>query len=680
MTKVKVFVNDKKLMVPSGATVMQACELAGEEIPRFCYHERLSIAGNCRMCLVEVEKMPKPVASCAMPVLEDMVIKTNSDKVKKARKGVMEFLLINHPLDCPICDQGGECDLQDQSIYYGKSFSRFNESKRAVEEKNFGPLIKTVMTRCIHCTRCVRFMDEVAGSHDLGAINRGEDVEIVSSLKEGINNEMSGNIIDLCPVGALTSKPYAFKARSWELRHHNSIDVMDAMCSNIRIDEFGGEIKRILPRVNEDINQEWISDKSRFSYDGLYNQRLDKPYINNKSKFTSCDWDAAIQVFSKKLKEFKEEDIVVMSGPLVDVETLYVAKKLFSNLGIYNIDCRSNSSEAVFTQRSEWLFNQGINGIDKVDKLFILGADIKREVPTLNSRIRQRWLTGELKIMGLCVPTELNYDYEGYGNDISKLNDESFLNNFFNFFSDSKYPMLILGDAVLCSQQGEKIHNLVKLLAQKAKIIRENWNGFSYLSPSASRVGALEVGFFPKKIKNLNNQVSFKNSRKLIILIENDDFDTENINKDDSFIIYIGHHGDKIANKANLILPCTAYTEKVGLYLNIEGRPQFTSKVTESIGSAVDSWKIFRALSDALNVKFNFNNHNQLLREISNDYPHLSSLNSLTVAEWKKLPEKKIDIEKEDIDTKVKNFYQTCSISRSSSNMASCVKEFLYKK
>ncbi len=682
MTNVKVTVNGKKILVPAGVTVMQACEIAGEEIPRFCYHERLSIAGNCRMCLVEIEKSPKPVASCAMPVIEDMVIKTKTEKVKKARKGVMEFLLINHPLDCPICDQGGECDLQDQSIYYGKSTSRFDESKRAVEEKNFGPLIKTVMTRCIHCTRCVRFMDEVAGSHDLGAINRGEDVEITNSLKEGLTSEMSGNIIDLCPVGALTSKPYAFKARSWELKHYDSIDIMDPVCSNIRIDEFGGEIKRVLPRLNEEINQEWISDKSRFSYDGLYNQRLDKPYLKKKSKLSECDWSSAIKIFSEKIKEVNAEDIFAFSGPLVDVETLYVAKNLFSKLGIENIDCRSNASEADFSNRSEWLFNEGIMGIDKIDKLFILGADIKREAPTLNSRIRQRWLSGELKIIGLCVPEDLNYDLQNFGNDISLLNNKDFLKKFYSFFNKSEYPMMILGDKILCSKQGNKIHNLSKLLAQKSKIIRNNWNGFSYLSPCASRVGALEVGFYPKKRKNIiNSLINNKlENKKLVILIENDDFDINKLNLDNCFIIYIGHHGDKVANKADLILPCTAFTEKTALYLNLEGRPQFTTKVTDNLGKAVDSWKIFRALADEVKVKLNYNDHEQLLQELFKKYPHFSLINNLTPAKWESLTTQEIKLEKENINTTMLNFYQTCSISRSSSNMASCVKEFVQNK
>ncbi len=683
MTKLKVTINNKEILVPAGITVMQACEIAGEEIPRFCYHERLSIAGNCRMCLVEIEKSPKPVASCAMPVLDQMVISTESEKVKKARKGVMEFLLINHPLDCPICDQGGECDLQDQSIYYGKSTSRFEESKRAVSEKNFGPLIKTVMTRCIHCTRCVRFMDEVAGSHDLGAINRGEEVEITSSIKEGLKSEMSGNIIDLCPVGALTSKPYAFKARSWELKHHDSIDILDAVCSNIRIDEFGGEIKRILPRINESINQEWISDKSRFSYDGLSNQRLDKPYHKKNSKLYESIWPKAIKIFEKKLKEYNKKDIIVTSGPHVDLETLFVAKKVLSELKITNIDCRFNSSEARFSNRSEWLFNEGISGIDKIDKLFIIGADPKREAPTLNSRIRQRWISGNLEIMGLCVPEELNYDFKDYGNDIAKLNDETFLKDYYSFFNNAEYPMIILGDQVLCSKQGDKIHNLVKILSQKAGIIKEKWNGYSYLSSNASRVGALEVGFYPNDKKNIVNKYLLDErelKNKLLILIENDDIDINSFKGDNNFIIYIGHHGDKVANKADLILPCTAYTEKAAMFLNIEGRPQFTSKVTNNYGKAVDSWKIFRALGDKFNINFNFNNHKELMIEIYKKYPHLSKINDTVKAKWANVAEDNIKIKKEYFDTTVTNFYQTCSISRASSNMAACVKEFLQKK
>ena len=420
---IKVKVNNKIVEVPEGATVMQACEAAGEEIPRFCYHEKLSIAGNCRMCLVDIEKSPKPVASCAMPAANEMVIKTNTEKVEKARKGVMEFLLINHPLDCPICDQGGECDLQDQSLYFGKSTSRYEEAKRAVDEKDFGPLIKTVMTRCIHCTRCVRFMDEIAGTHELGAINRGEGMEITTTTEGGITSELSGNIIDLCPVGALTSKPYAFTARSWELNHHDSIDISDAVGSNIRIDEFNGEIKRILPRENEKINQEWLSDKARFFYDGLNNQRIDKPFVKKKSKFLPSDWNDALDLITKKINNTKSFEIAAISGALTDTETMFTAKEFFKGIGVKNIDCRFNLSKVPVGNANDWLFNSSIEKIDVIDKLFIIGCDPRREVAVLNSRIRQRWLTGNLDILSMCAPEDLTYKCNNLGNDISILNN-----------------------------------------------------------------------------------------------------------------------------------------------------------------------------------------------------------------------------------------------------------------
>ncbi len=683
MSKVKVTVNDINLEVPEGSTVMHACEMAGEEVPRFCYHDRLSIAGNCRMCLVEVEKSPKPVASCAMPVMENMIIKTDTEKVKKARKGVMEFLLINHPLDCPICDQGGECDLQDQSIYYGKSISRFNEKKRAVEEKNFGPLIKTVMTRCIHCTRCVRFMDEVAGSHELGAINRGENMEITTSIKNGLSSELSGNIIDLCPVGALTSKPYAFTARSWELKHYDSIDITDSVGSNIIVDEFGGEVKRILPKLNEEINQEWISNKARFSYDGLSNQRLDKPYLRKSETLLETNWENALNILSKKIKLSNREDIAVISGSLTDTETLFVAKNLLESLNINNFDCRANLSKGVFNNRVDYLFNSQISGIDVIDNLLIIGCDIRKETPIINARIRQRWLTGELDIKTLCVPENLNYQVDNLGKDISLLTNIDFINKINRFYSNSKFPMIIFGDRLLCSSQGKDIQSAIKFLADKNNLIKDNWNGFCFLSPNASRTGALEVGFLPKKNGLSSREIKKKiksNDLKILILIEADDFEIDGLDMKDTFLVYIGHHGDKIANVADLIMPSTAFTEKKSLYVNLEGRPQFTSKVTNKLGMAVDSWKIFRALADKCEVKLSYNTHDELLETIYKKHPHLKLTGKIINANWKNINQSIISLKKEQLDVSIKNFYQTCSISRSSVNMANCVKEFLDKK
>ena len=675
----KVIVNNNEVIVPDNATVMQACELAGEEIPRFCFHERLSIAGNCRMCLVDVENSPKPVASCAVTVSEGMKIHTDTDKVKKARKGVMEFLLINHPLDCPICDQGGECDLQDQSIYYGKSYSRFEENKRAVDNKNFGPLIKTVMTRCIHCTRCVRFLDEVAGTHELGAINRGENMEITSVVKGGIKSELSGNIIDLCPVGALTSKPYAFTARSWELIHHDTIDITDAVGTNTIVDEFGGEIKRVLPRVNEDINQEWISDKARFCYDGLTNQRLDKPFVKNKDfKLAPSNWDKAISKFQDYLVTYNKEEIAVLSGALTDVETMYVAKEFFNSYGIYNLDCRFNGSTYNTESRADWLFNASINGIDKVDKMLIIGCDPKREATVVNARIRQRWLTGEMEVLTLCTPNNLTYASTHLGNNISLLNNSNFYNKIKDFFKDSKFPMLILGDSILSSEDGFKIHKKVKLLTQELNIVKEAWNGFCVLNSYASRVGGLDINFLPIKngldVNGIKKRLD-ENKIKLLILIEADDFDLSNYNLDTTKIIYIGHHGDKIAPIADLILPVTAFTEKKSLYINIEGRPQFTKKIIQNKGLAVDGWKVFRALADKFNIKLDYNNHEQLIENIFKKHPEIEKVNSIISANWTNIKPENSNIKGSENNYFLENYYQTCPITRASSNMANCKKD-----
>ncbi len=677
---IKLKVNDKVIEVPEGATVMQACELAGEEIPRFCYHDRLSIAGNCRMCLVEVEKSPKPVASCAMPVSNDMVIKTNSEKVKKARKGVMEFLLINHPLDCPVCDQGGECDLQDQSLYFGKSTSRYKETKRAVKDKNFGPLIKTVMTRCIHCTRCVRFMDEVAGTHELGAINRGEDMEITSALEGSLNTELSGNIIDLCPVGALTSKPYAFTARSWELSHGDSIDISDGVGSNIRIDEFKGEIKRILPRENEDINQEWISDKARFFYDGLTNQRLDKPYIRKSAKLLATEWDVAFNSIAKIIKKTNPSDIAAVSGALTDTETMYAAKEFFKSISVKNIDCRFNLSQIPTNTPSDWLFNSSIASIDKIDKLLLIGCDPKREAPVLNSRIRQRWLTGELDILTICTPNDLPYKFKSKGNDISLLSSIKFQNEIKNFFNKAKYPMVILGDSILSSKQGSNVHKLTKIICQKSHLIREDWNGFNILNKYASRVGGLSVNFVPYQggLSSIEIKKALKSNKiKILFLIEADDFKIKVKDLKNTFIIYIGHHGDKYAGISDVVLPTSAFTEKKALFLNLEGRPQFTKKIVEKPGISVDSWKIFKALDQIFGSKLTFNTHEQLLNNMFKEYPYLGKIDRLYDAKWKHIKDENINLLAEENNYILENFYQTCNISRASLNMANCVKEIL---
>ena len=678
----KLLVDGIEVEVPEGSTVMQACEEAGAEIPRFCYHERLSIAGNCRMCLVELDKSPKPIASCAMPAGEGMVLRTNTKKVKKAREGVMEFLLINHPLDCPICDQGGECDLQDQSIYYGNSKSRYLENKRAVKEKNFGPLVKTVMTRCIHCTRCVRFMDELAGVHALGAINRGEETEISSVLEEGISSELSGNIIDLCPVGALTSKPYAFTARSWELMHTESIDTLDALGSNIRIDHFGGTIKRVVPINNDSINQEWLSDKSRFSYDGLANQRLDTPYIKKNNKYVAVNWSEALKKVSDKIKSLSKDQIASISGDHTDLETLVVAKDMLDKLGVNNRDCRYEGSQLPTKGRHNWLFNTKISGIDKSDVVLFIGCDPKKEAPLISARFRQRWLTGELKAYGLGCGNKFPFEVENVGTDFSILEDLKPNSKLIKLFKNSLYPTVIIGESALKRDDAKDVHYGVKLLCQSINAIRDDWCGFSILHTNASRVGGLEVGFTPKNEGKNSKQIidGVKNNNiKLLYLLDCDDINLDNTQ--DAFIVYQGHHGDKAASKADVILPSSAYTEKRSMYVNLEGRPQFTNKAVDAPGDARDGWKIIRALSAQLSLNLNYNNHKELLKRIYAEWQHLSLTGEIVRDKWVSCKAKSLKISKNSLDyDKDKDYYMTCSISRASKTMAECSRTFSANK
>ncbi len=678
---IKLLVDGKDVEVEEGSTVMQACEDSGAEIPRFCYHEKLSIAGNCRMCLVEMEKSPKPIASCAMPATNGMVVYTNTEKVKKAREGVMEFLLINHPLDCPVCDQGGECDLQDQSLYFGNSKSRFSENKRSVKDKNFGPLIKTVMTRCIHCTRCVRFMDEMAGVHQIGALNRGEDMEISSLLHNGISNELSGNIIDLCPVGALTSKPYAFSARSWELEHTESIDVLDAVGSNIRVDHFGGVVKRILPIRNDSINQEWLADKARFSYDGLLQQRLDRPYIRKNGKLVPVSWEEALKVAGKKLKSANNKNFASVSGPYVDIETLVSAKDLFKKLNLNNIDCRYDSSKVPSKYRSDWILNTGIEGLDNIDSLLLIGCDLKREAPVLCSRIRQRWLTGELSIMGLGVTNDLPFKLKDIGSDLRQLLNASENSLISKFFSKSDYPLVLIGNACLTREDGETLHGIAKGIAERVNAIRDDWLGFGVLQTSASRVGAMDVGFVPNNkgkdtaaiLKALN-----KNEIEILYLIECDELNLNNTG--DAFIIYQGHHGDKGAAKADVVFPTSAYTEKDSLFVNIEGRPQFTRKAVQSPGLSKDGWKVFRALSDTLKLSLDYNSHEQLLNRIFLEWQHLSKIGEKSKGKWFNNNLKEHIFANDYLDSsQLSDYYLSCSLTRASKTMAECSLAFSKK-
>ena len=616
---VKVKINGIENDVQEGLTILQACEEAGLEIPRFCYHDRLSIAGNCRMCLVDVEGAPKPIASCAMPINEGMSIHTNTQSVKKAREGVMEFLLINHPLDCPVCDQGGECDLQDQTVAFGPENSRFNENKRSVDEKHMGPLIKTYMTRCIHCTRCIRFADEVAGVNQLGALNRGEDMEITTYLEKTLDSELSANIVDLCPVGALTSKPYQFEARPWELKKTESIDVMDAVGSNIRVDTYGWKVKRILPVLNEDINEEWISDKTRYACDGLLTQRIDTPLIKNNGKFKETDWNESLLTVKELLQTNKPEEIVFLLGDFIDLETAYLIKKLADTLNIKSIECRQDGCKIPFNHRSQYLFNSKINGLDETDCLLIVGSNVREEAAIINARIRKQVITKDLPVALIGENFDLTYNYEHLGNDVNILTDILYdKNEFSKKFTEAKKPMLIIGQALLNREDSIQIYSLLETFIEKFNMVNDEWNGFNVLQLSASRAGSLEVGCYQKN-KNLDDILDDARNEKVKLLISfgADEIDYENFEK--SKIVYMGTHGDKGASKADIILPSAAYTEKDGIYINTEGRPQFANKASFPPGEAKEDWKIINQISELMSLNWSFIEQGDVRRAIFAD-------------------------------------------------------------
>lgn len=676
----KVTIDGKEIIVEDGLNVIEACEQAGVTIPRFCYHSKLAIAGNCRMCLVEIEKFPKPVASCAQPVSENMVIHTNTPMVKKAREGVMEFMLANHPLDCPICDQAGECDLQDQAMAFGKGESRYKEEKRAVEEKNFGPLVKTEMTRCIHCTRCVRFITDVAGVPEIGALFRGEDMQIQTYIEKAITSELSGNIIDLCPVGALTSKPYAFKARSWELEKTESIDVLDAVGSNIRIDSRGNEVMRILPRINEDINEEWISDKTRFACDGLHLQRLDVPYVRKNGKLTASTWKEALSTIAKKLKKLDTKtEIAAIAGDLVDVESMLMLKKLFKELGSEQIDCRQRNEKLSSKNRCDYVFNTSIVNIEKADFYLIIGSNPRKEATILNTRIKKAHLAGNLKVALLGVEADLTYDYQYLGNNLSIL-PQIFegIHPIVEQIKLAKNPMVIIGSQVLSLANGDEIHSLIKNIAQKYSFIREDWNGFNYLPRSAAITGGLDIGFVPGKKAYAVNKVLEKvqkNEIKLLYLLGADEIEFEKI--DSVFTVYQGHHGDKAAQLADVILPSSAYTEKNATYVNLEGRAQRTYKAVSAPGEAKDDWKIILELSKLLDIDLKCNTLQDIRVELEKIGPQFKNINMLVENEWK------LD-DLKDIPTlgifkyNDFNYFLTDPICRASITMAKCAE--IYEK
>ena len=670
---VKLTINNKTLDVENGITVLQACEIAGIEIPRFCYHERLSIAGNCRMCLVEMENSGKPVASCAMPVAEGMNIKTNSELVEKARNGVMEFLLINHPLDCPICDQGGECDLQDQAMAYGQGFSRFNEGKRAVSNKNLGPLIKTHMTRCIHCTRCVRFNEEVAGNYQLGAIGRGENTEITSFLEKNIDSELSGNVIDLCPVGALTSKPYAFVARPWELKKTDSIDVFDALGSNIRVDSKGDKVLRVLPRINEDINQEWISDKTRFAYDGLNHQRLDRFYFREKdAKLVEISEEKSFHILKNKLLKTKDSKLFALVGNTLDCESVFSFKLLLDNLNFKNYDCRQDQSFFMPSKRFSYLFNSTISGIDESDLCILVGTDLRKEAPLINARLRQRikYSDEKFQVFNFGEKRKTNLDSLNIGNDYYSLNNLKSL-KYKNLLKKSKKPIFIIGQGPLISDDAENLFYFLLNIYNKSIDIT-SWSGFNVLQNYSGRVGALDLKFYNTKNVNKNPVNDIYNGKyDVLYLFSADELDFEKI-PSKTFVIYQGHHGDRAVKRADLIIPTSCFTEKEGIYVNMEGRPQISRQVKMPISGVSDSWSFFRKFSKYLNAEIGYENFSELRSKMFTEVPHLSRISLLSDNSLPNLKIPKVKLSKNLIKTSIDNFYMTDSVSRNSPVMSSC--------
>ena len=680
MAKLKV--DGKEIEVPDHFTLLQACEAAGAEVPRFCFHERLSVAGNCRMCLIEVKGgPPKPAASCAMGVRdvrggpngEPAEVFTTTPMVKKAREGVMEFLLINHPLDCPICDQGGECDLQDQAMAFGIAGSRYAENKRAVEDKYIGPLVKTVMNRCIHCTRCVRFTTEVAGISELGLIGRGEDAEITTYLEQAMTSELQGNVVDLCPVGALTSKPFAFTARPWELNKTESIDVMDAVGSAIRVDTRGREVMRVMPRVNEAINEEWISDKTRFIWDGLRTQRLDRPYVRKDGRLQAASWQEAFGAIRNAVSGVAGDKIGAIAGDLASVEEMYALKELLASLGSTNVDCRQDGTALDPSNgRASYLFNATIEGIEQADALLIIGANPRYEAAVLNARIRKRWRRGGFPIGVIGEGGELRYEYDYLGAGTDTLADLANGNGaFFETLKSAAKPLIIIGQGALARADGAAVLAAAAKLAVEVGAATAEWNGFSVLHTAASRVGGLDLGFVPAdKSKNAASIVA---SSEVLFLLGADELDFSA--KGAKFTVYIGSHGDAGAHAADVILPGATYTEKSGIWVNTEGRPQQGNRAGFAPGEAREEWAILRALSDVLGHRLPFDSLGALRAKLFAAYPHLAALDEITAADAgnvAKLAGQGGQMDKAVFASTVKDFYLTNPIARASAVMAEC--------
>jgi NADH-quinone oxidoreductase subunit G len=674
----KLIVDGKEIDVPPEFTLLQACEAAGAEIPRFCYHERLSIAGNCRMCLVEIKGGPKPVASCAWgvrdcrpgPKGEPPEISTRSPMVKKAREGVMEFLLINHPLDCPICDQGGECDLQDQAMGYGADASRFAENKRAVEDKYLGALVKTSMNRCIQCTRCVRFAAEVCGVPEMGATGRGEDMEITTYLETALTSELQGNLVDICPVGALTSKPYAFAARPWELGKTQSIDVMDGVGSAIRVDTRGREVMRILPRVNEAVNEEWISDKTRHVVDGLRTQRLDRPYIREGGQLRVASWPEAFAAIAAKAGRIDGKRIGAIAGDLAAVEEMFALKELLAKCGSANLSVQGGDAFDPKSGRASYIFNPGIVGIEQADALLIVGSNPRHEAAVLNARIRKRWRTGQLKIGVIGAKADLTYTYDYLGAGTDSLGDlAAGKHSFADVLKGAKHPIVLVGAGVAARHDGAAVLAALAKLALDVGAVTPEWNGFAVLQDTASRVGALDIGFAGSGLSAA--QMTTFGTLDVLFLLGADEIKVP----DGTFVVYIGTHGDRGAHRADVILPGAAYTEKSGIYVNTEGRVQMANRAAFPPGEAREDWAIIRALSEVMGKRLPYDSLAALRQAMFKAVPHLMRLDRIEAGksdEIKLLAGKGGSVEKMAFKTPVADFYLTNPIARASAVMAEC--------
>ena len=682
----KLTINDIEVEVEPGTSVLQAAEQVGIEIPRFCYHDRMSVPANCRMCLVEIEGgPPKPAASCAMACGDGMVVKTDSPMVRDARKGVMEMLLINHPLDCPICDQGGECDLQDQAVAYGYDRSRYHENKRAVKDKDLGPLVNTVMTRCINCTRCVRFAEEIAGTPVIGQFNRGEEAEIGTFIDQVVDTELSGNMIDVCPVGALTSKPYQFKARSWELRKVETIDVHDAVGCNIRVDARGREVMRILPRLHEEINEEWINDRSRFSYDGLAKSRLDRPYVRDRDTgdLRESSWDEAFSVINENVSDLKGKEVAGLVGDLASVEEVVALKDMLESLGSPNMDCRLDGSNIDPTIRSGYVMNSGIEAVEAADVILLVGVNPRVEGTLVDTRIRKAVRENGAKVALIGEVCDLTYKYEHLGDtpeDLEKLSKAR--GGFAKMIKDAERPIMIVGAGAYARADGAAVQALCHDAAKKLKIVRKGWNGFNLLQNAASRVGALDVGFVPQKGGRSFAKIvegTKDGSIKALFMHGADEFDAHGQVGWQCFTVYVGHHGDRGAERADVILPSAAYTEQDGLYVNTEGRPQMARAVVTPPGEAKTGWSIYRALSAVLGKSLAYDTLPQLRETLDAHAAHLADLDEVPENKFEQI-ETKIKLKKDIFALPIKNFYLSNAICRASETMQNCVDVFIKSK